>query len=72
MPRTKLSKALEAEQIRNEDIEAKLSKALARGPMVKIPGSPYSVDLLTGIMYLDEKVLKEIRFQHRFMVDTDE
>jgi len=71
MPRTNLSKAVVAEKERNSVIEDRLSKLEATGPLVKVPNSSFSVDLLTGRVYLDETILKQIRFQHKYSVDTE-
>lgn len=70
MPATKLGKALEAEQERNEKIEERLEALEAKGTVVRVPGTPFSVDLLTGNIVLNEILLKELRQVHHFSVDN--
>lgn len=65
MPATKLSKALQAESLRNDEISSAIKDLQAKGPLVRVPGTSYSVDLLTGILYLNEQILKELQQMHK-------
>lgn len=69
MPRTKLAQKVDSEKQTEDNILSAIKKLETKGPLVQVPSTPFSVDLLTGVVYLSKDILERLRDQHNFKVD---